>query len=136
MGAVQPIRGSVQVEWWLLLVCPPERPIVPAGILLLDRQSNQLFFKLKAKLHTGQEDIDSIWDHLPEDLSHRVTEIGADQIMIWLATTWSHVFRVSDPKALETTNLEQSLAALYQEHVEGPHPSASQSVGNPVQRVE
>jgi hypothetical protein len=113
------MRGPIQAEWCPLLVCPPEQPIVPAGILLLDRQLNQLFFKLKPKLHTGLEEIDLVWNQLPEELSHRVTEIGADQVMVWLETTWSHVFRVSDSRPLETDELEQSLASLYQEHVEG-----------------
>jgi hypothetical protein len=110
--------GTIRAEWLLMTICLPGTPPAPVGVLLLDRKANQLFFKLRADLHTGSEDVDLVWDQLAEELNLRVAEEGAVAVVDWLQTVWSNVFRVSDPHSIQTPDTFAALSALYEDYVE------------------
>ena len=108
----------IKAEWLLILTCPPGGLPTPAGVLLLDRPANRISFKLKEDLNTGDEDIDMIWPLFAEELRLRAAAEGAEAVVHWLGTAFSHVFRVSDLRPLLTQTASQSLDALYEAHVE------------------
>ena len=114
------MQRTIKAEWLLIMICPPAGQPEPAGILLLDRASNQLFFRLKGDLHTRDEDIDMVWEQFAEELALRASEEGAAELVAWLETTFSNVFRVSDLHTLLTPNASEALASLYEDHVEKP----------------
>jgi hypothetical protein len=114
------IPRTIKAEWLLIFICPPAGHAQPAGVLLLDRNSNQLFFRLRGDLRTGDEDIDIVWERFAEELDLRASEEGPAEVVEWLKTSFSNVFRVSDLRTLLTQNASQALDSLYEDHVEKP----------------
>lgn len=120
----------MNTEWLLISICPPSEPIQPAGVLLLDRRSNVLLFRLKDLL-TGNEDVDLLWPHFAEELDLRASEQGAEAVVAWLETTFSNVIRVSEPRHLEAEDALEALNALYDDYVEKRSTAGPCRVGQP-----
>ena len=88
---LHPMPHTIKAEWLLIFIFPPGGHAEPAGVLLLDRTSNQLTFRLRGDLRTGDEDIDMVWHHFAEELNVRAAEEGAEAVVDWLQTTLSNV---------------------------------------------
>jgi hypothetical protein len=112
---------SHTADWMLVFICAPEKEPEPAGVLLLDRASNQLSVKLKptSLLAQTDESILEIWEYLTADLDSKAKAYGGAEVLAWLESKASHTFRVSDKKLLfEAADLRTALQQLYMEHVE------------------
>lgn len=102
----------------VVLFCLPGRAPEPAGVLLLETESNQLAIKLKPKLNQDDEMVAAFWDELAEDLSRQAQEAGGSEVVRWLEMTASHVFQISPRISIESSDLDQTMQRLYREHVE------------------
>jgi len=105
------------VEWALLIVQQPRQECLPAGILLLDPISDQLYVRLLAELPRVHEDVVYFWRELSDDLIERSRAVGGHNVLDWLETTASHLIQLGTRHALETTNPENIVNLLYRQHV-------------------
>ncbi len=114
-GVSMPI--PVEADWMLILVCAPDRSVETAGVLLLDRNSNQIFMRLKALLNQTDESIRDIWKDVASDLESMARELGGSEVVHWLETTASHTLQVSERHSLKVVDVEKVLQQLFADHV-------------------
>jgi hypothetical protein len=112
---------SNDADWSILLVYAPGTEPEPAGVLLLDRQSNRLFVRLKPLLHQTDETILEVWQDLAADLDRKASALGGAEVLDWLECTASNTFRVSERTRLEAADLSGTLLQLYKDHVSDRH---------------
>jgi|GEM_PF-3404733 len=111
-------------EWMILFACPPGKPQEPAGILLLDKSSDQLFFRLKTRLSTSDDEINEVWNEITLDFKNCIGQSGGDESITWLELTASHTLRVSDRRFILAENLATTVDQLYESNI-GSYPSRS-----------
>jgi len=107
-------------EWMIALLCLPGKMPEPAGLLLVDPDSDHLAIKLKANVEIDDEIVAAFWNELALDLKQKALEKGGKQVIEWLEDTASHIVRLSPRGAvdLNSTSLTETLDRLYQEHIE------------------
>ncbi len=110
---------SHTADWMLVLICAPGMEPEPAGVLLLDRASNQLSIRLKPFIAQTDKGILEVWQDLAADLDSKARLYGGAEVLEWIESTASHTFRVSDRQVFESADdLRTTLQQLYIEHVE------------------
>lgn len=113
-----PSDNVVRLEWALLLVRLPGRELLPAGVLVVDRESDKLLIKLRPTLEEGApEEAAEFWCELPEDLLERSQDLGGAQTLNWLETTASHFVQLGARTPVESSAARETLELLYREHV-------------------
>src|SRR5205085_2840984 len=55
---------------------------------------------------------------LADDLSGKVSEMGADGLFRWLEDSLSNAIRITDRETIQVEDFERSLNRLYREHVQ------------------
>jgi len=105
------------MEWVLLIAQLPGQEGLPAGILLLDRASDELYIKLLPELNGAPEEASEVWRELHRDLMEWSSEQGSSRILDWLETTASHVIQLGRRNHVETKVPEETLSRLYRKHV-------------------
>ncbi len=105
-------------EWATLEVHWPGRRCERIGLLLHDQTGNILRFKIRGdwSVPDGEEEL---WRDLNADLERMAAELGVQQMLEWLDSTASHVFRLGTRKAVIFSDIEAELDTLYNEHVIG-----------------
>jgi PAS domain S-box-containing protein len=118
----QPLKGpsTSTAEWMIALLCLPGKMPEPAGILLLDPNSDHLAVKLKTNVAIEDEIVSVFWNELALDLNQKAQEKGGRQVIEWLEETASHIVRLSPRGAvdLKTASLTKTLDSLYHEHID------------------
>lgn len=106
-------------EWCLLEVHLPMHPPRSVGVLLRERQSDKLTIKLRPAWWQFLGDgIDAeIWHELAEDLAAKAEELGAEQVIEWLASTASHVIQIGNQTRVQFEDAQKLVDALYTDHV-------------------
>jgi len=112
------MSNAHMADWMLLFVCAPGMEPEPAGVLLLDRQSNQLSVRLKPSLDQTDESILEVWQYLAFDLVSKAKAYGGAEVLEWLESIASHTIRVSDRLLFEAADLQAALQQLYLEHID------------------
>jgi hypothetical protein len=109
-------------EWMVVLLCLPDKEPEPAGILLLDVDSDQLAVKLKTNAPIEHEIVSAFWNDLERWLTQESLEKGGQKVAAWLETSASHAVRLSmrNPIQLRSGSLPETLESLYRKHVERP----------------
>jgi hypothetical protein len=107
------------IEWALLITQQPAQDCLPAGILLVDRVSDELHLRLRPELPEAQEDAAEFWRELPNDLVERSRELGGSRILDWLETNTSHLVQLGSRTYMESTNPQETLDLLYQRYITG-----------------
>ena len=83
-------------EWVLFQLQMPGRELRPAGVLLLDKHTDQLHVSLRDLIGDEvDEDLLEIWNDVAEDLRAKVDETGGSQVLEWLEADASHIFQIS-----------------------------------------
>ena len=113
-----PDTGARIGDWLVLYIQFPGRKLEPAGILLLDPETDDLFIKLGDLSH-GDEEIEQIWELLPDDILQQSRELGGEQVLSSFERTWSNTFQIGNRQKISINNPQHTLANLFHEHI-GP----------------
>ncbi len=106
------------IEWTLLFVRLPGREPMAAGVIVVDRESDELFVRLRAELEgEAPEETAEVWGELAEELLERSREQGGTHILNWLETTASHFLEIGVRTGMESSNPRETLDWLYEQHV-------------------
>jgi len=119
------------VEWALLMAQLPTQESSPAGVLLLDSASDELYVKLIPELPGAHEEVAEFWRELPRDLRERSRFLGGQQVLDWLETTASHLIRLGSRHSIGVANPSETLDLLYRQHVTDD-PAIEQPVQQPL----
>ncbi len=106
-------------DWSLLFVQFPGKKLEPAGILLLDPSTNELYAKLGDLRHRDEE-IEEIWQLLAEDLGQQSREFGGAQVLSSFEQTLSNTFQIGDRQQIRILNPEHTLINLFEEYIVAP----------------
>jgi SOS-response transcriptional repressor LexA len=122
-----PRRGSRRSATWSLLelALPGARPF-PFGILVVDRETNQLSLRFRGaddvretgRWYPEEQELDLL-DFLADDLRGKSREMGADRLLASLEDSLSHFLRIGDRNEIALGGSPQRLAdRLFDEHVD------------------
>ncbi len=116
-ATVTPI-GSRQGIFVLLEAALPGRPVVPAGILLVDPERDRGWVRFRPDFTqlAAPEDAE-VLDLLAEDAAARIADGGAARYLAGLEDSLSNVLRVSGRRAVPVDAFSRVLEQLYREHV-------------------
>lgn len=103
-------------DWSLLFVQFPGEGIEPAGILLLDPSTNELYVKL-GELRHRDEEIEEVWQLLAEDLRQQSEDFGGEQVLSSFEKTLSNTFQISDRQKIRIVNPNQTLIDLFERYI-------------------
>jgi phage repressor protein C with HTH and peptisase S24 domain len=106
--------------WSLLEVAPSGGRPVPYGILLADRDTDQLTRRLRdaASFDELDEPELDILTALPRDLDQKAGEIGALGLLDSLEDSLSGFFRISDRTSIAYSDAQATVDRLFNEHVD------------------
>ncbi len=104
-------------EWLLLLVKLPGAAAKPAGVVLLDVISDQLYTALADEIG-GNDETTEVWASLREELEERASEIGGAALLDSLEKDLSHFLQIRAPRQqMPTTDPAKAVAKLFREYV-------------------
>ncbi|MGA8597124.1 MAG: S24 family peptidase, partial [Bryobacteraceae bacterium] len=105
-------------EWLPLLVLLPGRPDEVSGVLLLDKQRDELHLKLRndwAEI-ASEEDVEVLAE-IEHDLALKARELGGQALLQWLEENASHTVQVGPRQDVAVRNFSTVLQRLYRENV-------------------
>jgi len=108
---------DLNVEWAVLTARLPGRNAIPAGILLVDLASDELYVKLLPELSMAEEEVAEFWRELPDYLLERSKAVGGRQVLGWLEDTADHVIQLGPRSLAKACDPEHQLKLLYRCHV-------------------
>lgn len=103
--------------WSLLLVQLPGQSAKPAGILLVDTNTNRLHVKLHESLAIEDDEVCEVWQLLRDDLMKKSEELGGAETLEVLDATLSNVFQVSDLTRVQVATPNLTLEDLFEQYV-------------------
>lgn len=105
-------------EFCLLVADLPGRRGETIGVLLLDKQSDQLHLRLRRDYDTiASSDDAEVLSELEADLAAKSNEEGAAHLLAQLEESCSLTVRLSDREAVSVVDFEKSVNDLYRQHV-------------------
>lgn len=104
--------------WSLLLVQLPGQSVKPAGILLVDPNTNRLHIKLDESLAIEDDEVCEVWQLLRDDLMQKSEELGGAETLEILDATLSNVFQVSDLTRVQVAAPDLTLEGLFEQYVD------------------
>jgi len=115
------LSGARRHAWWSLLeVAHPGCGPVPYGILLADRETDELTLRLADPASFGELDEQAfdILGELPADLELKGREMGGSRLLEWLEDSLSGFLRVSDRAPVAYTDAHATVDQLFDEYVD------------------
>jgi phage repressor protein C with HTH and peptisase S24 domain len=119
-AAVIPIGTHMRAEFAVLSLAPPGLPRTPFGILLLDKHTESLEWKLREdldELGLSPEDLEYV-SYLDSDFRARVRETSGAEFLDWLEDTLSGFLLMSERETVSGRSASQLLNRLFDEHVD------------------
>ena len=105
-------------EWLPVLIELPGRSSEVSGILLLDRERDELHLKLRNDWPEIASDEDAeVLELLEHDLSLKARELGGEGLLAWLEENVSMTVQVGEREEIAVRNFPAALQRLYREHV-------------------
>ncbi len=115
------LSGAARHAWWSLLEVarPGSRP-VPYGILLADRETDELTLRLRdlSAFEELDEQAFDILSALPADLELKGREMGGSRLMAWLEDSLSGFLRITDREPVACTDANATVDRLFDEYVD------------------
>ncbi|MGC2660552.1 MAG: S24 family peptidase [Bryobacteraceae bacterium] len=111
-------RTPKAAEFCLLMADLPGRRQETIGVLLLDKNNDQLHLRLRRDYDSiATSDDAEVLAELEADLAAKSTEAGAANLLAQLEESCSLAVRLSDREAVSVVNFEKSVNDLYRQHV-------------------
>ena len=107
-------------EWVLLSAHIPQKKITPAGILLVDSETNRVYVQTLFELPDWQgEQSSNLWPLISQDLSEKALEFGGREFLQWIEDSFSHFLQASKRETLSTQDCQQEIRRLFETYVSG-----------------
>lgn len=117
MAALSPVQTQTG-EYLLLEAILPGRPPETIGVLLLEKQADQLHLRLRRDfLEFADEDVYEVLRELADDLQQTADRLGAQALLQSLEETLSNTLRVTARDTILVHNFRRTLNHLYEQHV-------------------
>jgi SOS-response transcriptional repressor LexA len=105
-------------EFLIFDVALPGRRPEAAGVLLLDRDQDQLHIKLRRDWDEIAEEEDvEVLSEIERDLDVKANEMGGGALLAWLEENASQTIRAHDRQPVAVRNFPSTLKRLYREYV-------------------
>src|SRR5258708_27339740 len=104
-------------EYVLVQAALPNTNIENIGIILLDADSDRLYcrFRRDFEVFVGNE---AEWfEQLPNDISEKANELGAQKCLKWMEATFSNALRLSSRKTVLSKDFAATVDRLYEKHI-------------------
>lgn len=111
-------RGTRTADCALLEAVLPDHPPRTIGVLLLDRESDRAYFRLRTTFDdiAGPDDLD-VLEALEEHIRDCASEMGAAGLLEYLDGA-SNSIRLAGPREVEVDSFARVLERLYSEHLD------------------
>lgn len=118
--AVSVLPPPRKAEYVVLQAALPGRPVVAAGILLLEPEADRLYLKLRSDWadRASPEDAE-VLELLAADLAAQAEELGGSALLSLLEDRLSNALRISERRPAVVGDFERALERLYAAEVEG-----------------
>ncbi len=123
--AVSVLPSPRKAEYVVLQAALPGRPVVAAGILLLEPEADRLHLKLRSDWadRASPEDAE-VLELLAADLATQAEELGGSALLSLLEDRLSNALRISERRPAVVGDFERALERLYAAEVEGARRTA------------
>lgn len=123
--AVSVLPPPRKAEYVVLQAALPGRPVVAAGILLLEPEADRLHLKLRSDWadRASPEDAE-VLELLAADLATQAEELGGSALLSLLEDRLSNALRISERRPAVVGDFERALERLYAAEVEGARRTA------------
>jgi SOS-response transcriptional repressor LexA len=101
----------------LLEVALPDRPVQPAGVILIDPATGRGWVRMRDRFDADPEDAE-VLEAIKGDLRGRLSEFGGEAVLGWLEDSLSNVLRVTDRQVVAVDAFTRMIDRLFDEHVE------------------
>lgn len=109
-----------KAEYVVLEAALPGRKPVPAGVLLLDTEADQLYARLRADWTGLADPADAeVLGLLAAEIEQQAREMGAAAYLGWLEDTLSNALRLSERRAVVVCDFRRAIQRLYEREIEG-----------------
>jgi hypothetical protein len=119
------LQKLFRAEYLILKAALPRTRIQNVAILLFDATANQLHCRYRPdwKDLTG-EDAD-VLELLAGHISNRTKQLGAEECLTWMESTFSNAVRLSRRKRISVRNYQSALNSLYKKYIPAPDSKVS-----------
>jgi hypothetical protein len=107
-------------EYSIVSFCRPGQANIPVGILLLDRDNQQLRALFRHSWETAVGTDAPLFARIVDDLLDLAKEIGATRLMEIFEDSLSNSIQVTDRKHVESSNLDATLHKLFKDYIDQP----------------
>jgi hypothetical protein len=115
-----PSGQFTDAEWVLLSAHVPQKRITPAGILLVDTETNRVYVQTVAELSDWEgEELSHLWPLVSEELCEKALELGGRECLQWIEDSFSHFLQASKRETLSTQDCQQEMERLFETYVSG-----------------
>jgi len=101
----------------VLLVELPKAGLVPAGVLLEDRNTDRVYLRLRRDWDLLAPEESEILGEVEADLIAKAQEMGAARMIEWMTDTWSNTLQIQEPREVIVEDFDRALGRLYRQHV-------------------
>lgn len=109
------------MQFSVLTVALPGRPLEPAGVVVYDSENGQMGVKLRRDWREIAEPDDAeILSGMEGHLKQLSSEMGAGPAMEWMESTLSNILLMGERSEVKSSGIDFTLHQLYREHVVTP----------------
>lgn len=105
------------LEYLLLEVCLPGQRAENAGVILLDKEADQLYVKARRDWDSFASDEADVLSELEELIESMAREKGAAATLDFIENSFSNILRATDRQSTVAADPEARLRRLYRENV-------------------
>ncbi len=116
MTAATSISGR-EGTYVLLEAALPERPVQPAGVILIDPATDRGWVRMREHFDADPDDA-LVLEALENDLRGKIGEWGGEASVAWLEDCLSGVLRVTSRRNVAVDAFTRAIDRLFDEHVE------------------
>jgi CheY-like chemotaxis protein len=107
-------------EWVLLSAYIPQKRVTPAGILLVDCETNRVYVQAVAELPDWEdEELSHLWPIISDGLCEKALEFGGREFLEWIEDSFSHFLQTGKRETLSTQDCQQETKRLFETYVSG-----------------
>lgn len=112
----------MQAQFAILELALPGQTPVPAGVLLLDPESNRLHVRLRRDWEAIAPDEADVLELIEDDLKAKSApgDLGGAGLLGFLESCLSGILRVSEREMTLVSDYDRALSRLYRQYVPGP----------------
>src|SRR5436189_2506424 len=99
----------------VLLVELPMAGLVPAGVLLEDRNTDRVYLRLRRDWDLLAPEESEILGEVEADLIAKAQEMGAARLIEWMTDTLSNTLQMQEPREVIVEDFDRALGRLYRQ---------------------